>query len=175
MLRFYHRVFLTLLEEMWFLDGRKNDSKNPICGCCLECTQVMTERLRVWLNFKFLLEHLPCVCITESHFPGRVFSLEVYINFFLAFFLSEGEDFYNNSLQYWITKDFWLCQMICLPHPISTYEISLEDDSCLKYRPNIGAYPTISFYSSNLEQLRKKMLLCLPPSYVASISLFQVF
>ena len=55
------------------------------------------------------------------------------------------------------------------------YEISLEDDSCLKYRPNIGAYPTISFYSSNLEQLRKKMLLCLPPSYVASISLFQVF
>ena len=98
MLRFYHRVFLTLLEEMWFLDGRKNDSKNPICGCCLECTQVMTERLRVWLNFKFLLEHLPCVCITESHFPGRVFSLEVYINFFLAFFLSEGEDFYNTLL-----------------------------------------------------------------------------
>ena len=159
---------------MWFLDGCKNDSKNPICGCCLECTQVMTERLRVWLNFKFLLEHLPCVCITESHFPGRVFSLEVYINFFLASFLSKGEDFYNNSLQYWITKDFWLCQIICLPHPI-TYEISLEDDSCLKYRPNVGAYPMISFDSSDLEQLPERMLLCLTPSYVARISLFQVF
>lgn len=38
------------------------------------------------MKFKIPLQHLPCVCIPGSHFPGRPLRLGVYVNFFLPFF-----------------------------------------------------------------------------------------
>lgn len=109
----------------------------PSCGCCLVHSGEAWE-ISCVMKFKIPLQHLPCVCIPGSHFPGRPLRLGVYVNFFLPFFFffaCKGKSLHNNSLQSWSPREDFDYVIGVNPQPTAKpasfffSELALEYDS----------------------------------------------